>query len=90
MDLVHNVSTWNSSAFTEVFMPFHQARSSDFFNKLSLIEPEMGSTGVFFAMKSKSSLIQPEMGNTAVFLAMQTVFHSTLINMLLISLEISS
>jgi len=35
-----------------MFMPFHQSMLVDFFRRLSPIQPEMGSTGVFLSMKS--------------------------------------
>ena len=33
-------------------LPFHHAMLSDFFKRLSPIQPEMGMTGVFFSTKS--------------------------------------
>ena len=59
----------NSSASTKTFV-LHNAMITDFFHKLSPIQPEMGSTGAIISEKKK--------------------IHPTLINMLLISLEISS
>ena len=37
---------------TSMSMPFHHGMLSDFFVRLSPIQPEIGSTGVLFRMKS--------------------------------------
>jgi len=37
---------------TATSVPFHQVMLSDFFKRLSPIQPEIGITGVFFSMKS--------------------------------------
>jgi len=37
---------------TSTSIPFHQPMFSDFFSKLSPIQPEIGKTGVFFSMNS--------------------------------------
>ena len=93
MDLVQHVMQRVHMELLSVHTGFHALPPSHvlrFLRQIVTDRTRSGNYGVFFAMKSKLSLILPEMGSTGVFLAMQTFFHSTLINMLLISLEISS